>query len=315
MKAGGFIGCLGMFIFCFWETSLGWAQGRSPLAGLVRIQALSADPAATPEEGTAFVVQRDSQAVYIATAYHVVAGAVAIRAHFAVQPDALPSSARVVVLDQQLDLAILLVTPVPAGVEALPLQLDRQPGLGEKLFMIGYSLGNRGPAVRQAAMAQYQGAEFFLQTEVDEMDSGSPLIFEGGVAGWVKEKDGGYARCAAASVLAMALRGWQIPYGSTPAKFAAPAPDPRSLAVLPVSPGGVCTAQVISETGGSKRVYQGASRDSPVAGSLPEGAQVKVIDQRYSDAKLWYRIAGDGGRIKGYMTQSELVLGESCPHN
>ncbi len=194
------------------------------------------------------------------------------------------------------------------------------------LHLIGYSAGKRFPAVRQASLV-HEGADYLLQTAVEEMDSGSPLIYAGGVVGWVKLRDGAYARRSAASVLATALRGWQVPFAQAPAPAApppatagpaAPVSSPSSLisspaAAQPSSAG--CLASVVSVSGGSKQVYQGATRSSPIAGALPEGARVQVIGQRFSDAKLWYRISAGDHRLSGYMPDSDLALDRNCIAN
>lgn len=288
-------------------------QGNSAVVGMVRIEATGRNPEDGVEIGSGFIVSRNAGSAYVLTAQHVVDKAARILVYFAVTPDAAPSPAQVVAADRKLDLVALLVGSVPATAQALPLQLAREPGLGEPLLMVGYSLGKRTPAVRQAALAQHEGAEFFLQTAVDEMDSGSPLIYGNGVAGWVKEKDGGYARCAAASVLATALRGWQVPFAEAPNPAAPAAAQPVSLpSSSPSSSAAGCIATVVSATGGSKQVFQGATRSSPIAGTLPEGTRVAVVGQRFSDAKLWYRISAGDRRISGYLPDSDLALIGNC---
>lgn len=291
-----------------------FGQAQSPLAALVRIEAPGREPGSATEHGTGFVVHIGSGGAYVMTANHVVEKAGKILIYFAVAPDAPALPARKVMVDTNLDLAALLVAQVPPQAAALPIQLAKEPGLGEQLHLIGYSLGKRSPAIRQAALAQHQGAEFFLQTEVAEMDSGSPLIYQGGAVGWVKTKDGGYARCSSSSVLATALRGWQIPFTAAPLP-AAPKTDSRTGASQPAGSGGTagsCTGRVFSATGGSKQVFQGASRNSPVAGSLGEGARVLVIGQRFADAKLWYRVSSGDGGVSGYLPQTDLRLDGSC---
>lgn len=292
----------------------GGEEGRSPYLGMARIEALSAEPGARPEVGTGFLIYQGPDGGYLTTAHHVVRGAATINVYFAVAPDASPSPARILAIDADLDLAVLLAAQLPARAESLPLQLDREPGLGEWLHLIGYSVNKRSPAVRNAALAQNEGADFLLQTEVDEMDSGSPVIFEGGIAGWIKSKDGQYARGSSAAVLAKALQGWQIPFSRTAQPSAsAPAMPTSSMQVpQPAAPAFSCTARVVSEMGGSLQLYQGPSRDSPSAGSLADGTVVEILEQRFGDAGRWYRVATVGRRLSGYLPQTKLALAGNC---
>lgn len=308
-------------IFMPWPEAEGTPgeQSRSPMVGMARVEARGSEPDSRAEIGTAFLVYKSADGAYLVTANHVIENAATIFIRFAIAPDAPPSEARVVAVNEALDLAVLLASKFPPDIESLPLQLARLPSLGDPLFLIGYSVSSRSPAVRNSAMSQSEGADFLLQTQVDDMDSGSPLIFQGGIAGLVKAKDGAYARCAPSSVLAKALEGWQIPFASVPlptppAEVPPPAVPPattaQQMAQMPRAPipsnGSTCIAQVVSQTGGSQKVYQSPSGMAPTTGSLTEGTRVAVLGPQYNENKVWFRIAVSQRQIYGFLPQSNL---------
>ena len=77
-------------------------------------------PESRAEIGTAFLVYKSADGAYLVTANHVIENAASILIRFAIAPDAPPSEARVVVVNEDLDLAVLLASRFPPDVESLP---------------------------------------------------------------------------------------------------------------------------------------------------------------------------------------------------
>ena len=131
--------------------------------------------------GTGFLIGKS----IVVTASHVVAGRQSIHVH--IGSDAGARAARIVATDEANDLAVLRIAPPTPG-PALPLILDRQPAIGTRVYVLGFSfsevLGGKLQIVGGlvSSTSGPGGDPRFLQLDagVNPGMSGGPVVDEHG---------------------------------------------------------------------------------------------------------------------------------------
>ena len=156
-------------------------------SGVVKITAKP--PSGTTNIGTGFIVRLESNAAYIVTAAHVVAGdpnpkvEFFTKQHVQFPAEVLPGAEGG---DDVGGLALLLVKGkenLPSGIGALPLASTSL--MLEDMVMIGFPLGTGPWHVTKGNIGSRQGRTIYFDPRVDSGNSGGPIIQKGKVVGVV----------------------------------------------------------------------------------------------------------------------------------
>ena len=156
-------------------------------SGVVKITAKPSS--GTTKSGTGFIVRLESNAAYIVTAAHVVAGdpnpkvEFFTKQHVQFPAEALPGAEGG---DDVGGLALLLVKGkenLPSGIGALPLASTSLRL--EDMVMIGFPLGAGPWHVTKGNIGSRQGRTIYFDPRVDSGNSGGPIIQRGKVVGVV----------------------------------------------------------------------------------------------------------------------------------
>lgn len=188
-----------------------WAHNNDDLKrGVVKITAQGEGQ--QPKVGTGVVVRLDKDAAYIVTAAHVVEGDPKPTVTFSSQPPQ-PVVAQVVGIEggDPHGLAALRVAgPVPDGVVALPLDRTTKIAGGEVLTFIGFPRTLPPWTVSTGTTSGLKGPTLAFQGLIEEGHSGGPLLLNEQVIGIVSETRERLGYAVPASIVAVALAGWQI---------------------------------------------------------------------------------------------------------
>ena len=156
-------------------------------SGVVKITAKP--PQGTTNVGTGFIVRLESNAAYIVTAAHVVAGdpnpkvEFFTKQHVQFPAEVLPGAEGG---DDVGGLALLLVKGkenLPSGIGSLPLASTSL--MLEDMVMIGFPLGTGPWHVTKGNIGSRQGRTIYFDPRVDSGNSGGPIIQKGKVVGVV----------------------------------------------------------------------------------------------------------------------------------
>ena len=175
--------CLILLIGFAQEESVGAQDVARLQAGVVRVS--SARP------GTGFIVHLESDAAYILTAAHVVAGdpnpkvEFFTNKHVLVPAEILPGAEGG---DEMRGLALLVVRGkknLPTGVTALPLDRTRSFSAGDEIIVVGFPRSAGPWHVIKGNIGSSQASDIFFSPSVDTGNSGGPIIRQGKVIGIV----------------------------------------------------------------------------------------------------------------------------------
>ena len=151
-------------------------------SGVVKITAKP--PSGIANVGTGFIVRLETNAAYIVTAAHVVAGDAQPRVEFFTKRN-MPVTAEVLGLegdDEVRGLALVVVRGsenLPRGLTVLPLAATASLKGGEDVIVIGFPR-NAGPwALIKGNISSRQGRDIYFSPSVDSGHSGGP-VFQGG---------------------------------------------------------------------------------------------------------------------------------------
>jgi formylglycine-generating enzyme required for sulfatase activity len=156
-------------------------------SGVVKITAKP--PSGTTSIGTGFIVRLETNAAYIVTAAHVIAGdpnpkvEFFTKQHVQFPAEVLPGAEGG---DDVGGLALLLVKGkenLPSGIGALPLASTSL--MLEDMVMIGFPLGAGPWHVTKGNIGSRQGRTIYFDPRVDSGNSGGPIIQKGKVVGVV----------------------------------------------------------------------------------------------------------------------------------
>jgi formylglycine-generating enzyme required for sulfatase activity len=157
-------------------------------SGVVKITAKP--PSGTPNAGTGFIVRLESNAAYIVTAAHVVAGDAHPKVEFFTKWN-IPVTAEVLGLEGDDELRGLALVAVrgtenlPKGITALSLAVTTRLSGGEDILVIGFP-GNAGPwALIKGNISSRQGRDIYFSPSVDSGHSGGPVLHSGNVVAMV----------------------------------------------------------------------------------------------------------------------------------
>lgn len=172
--------------------------------------------------GTGFVVQASGDAIYIATASHVVEGDKKPKVAFHAEPNS-DVEAQVVKIESgdPKGLALLVVRNnakrLLRDVRVLQFSSANDLVAGDAVTAIGFPQGGGGWAVVPATVASREGRDLVLSGNVAEGNSGGPIIKDGSVVGLVTGTQGQYARATPAVIVRFTMEGWGVKPGTAAA--------------------------------------------------------------------------------------------------
>ena len=153
-------------------------------SGVVKI--IAKPPQGTTNVGTGFIVRLETNAAYIVTAAHVVAGDAHPKVEFFTKRN-MPVTVEVLGLegdDEVRGLALVVVRGMenlPKGIMALSLAATARLSGGEDILVIGFPR-NAGPwALIKGNISSRQGRDIFFSPSVDSGHSGGPVFHSGKV--------------------------------------------------------------------------------------------------------------------------------------
>jgi len=219
-------------------------------AGVVRI---TATPSGEPQKvGTGFIVRLERDVVYIVTAAHVVSGDAQPKVQFFTQPDV---SAQATVKhseggDEVTGLALLVVRGkdnLPSGLTALTLTSAPRMAGNDEIILIGHPRGAGDWVILRGSIASRQGRYVIVDANIDEGNSGGPIIQNGEVVGVV----GGvtrYGRGVTSGSVREYLEGHGINIQEAPAAVAKVQPTP-SIPITPEKPVAAPSREITGKDG------------------------------------------------------------------
>jgi formylglycine-generating enzyme required for sulfatase activity len=259
-----------------------WAQGNDDLKhGVVKIAAQGEGQ--QPKFGTGFVVRVDKDAAYIVTAAHVVEGDPKPTVTFFSTPQQ-PLMAQIVGIeggDPQGLAALRVAGPIPDGVVALPLDLTTKVVGGEAVTFIGFPRTLPPWTVSTGSLSGMKGPTLTFQALVEEGHSGGPLLLNGQVIGVVSETRGWQGYAVPASIVAVALAGWQIEPRASDSMMAQEKIGADGVPMVLIRSGRIPTKLVEVYIGGRAEEVQGPARFVYLADDLYVDKKL-VTNARYS---------------------------------
>jgi len=205
---------LGTCVFFFCPSVYGLANDVQGLKdGVVKI---TAHVNGQSKVGTGVVIRQEADAVFIATASHVIEGDPKPNVQFYSQPSRLVS-ATVVGMEggDPRGLAVLVVREdLPDTLRVLPLNSNLNIESGEPLTVIGFPRRAGAPwAVTEGELVGRKGSDLVFSGVIDEGNSGGPLLKDHQVIGIVTESSPPFAYAAPAVLAQYALESWGIRFG------------------------------------------------------------------------------------------------------
>lgn len=140
--------------------------------------------------GTGFIVKLDSEIVYIMTAAHVISGDSQPKVQFFSRQE-VPVRAQVKHAeggDNETGMALLTVRGkenVPTGLAALPLATATRVSDGDDIMVVGHPRGAGDWAILKGSIAARQGRYLTVDANIDEGNSGGPIMHSGQVVGLI----------------------------------------------------------------------------------------------------------------------------------
>ena len=170
------------------DATLAQAQSIEEIKkGVVKI---TAQVDGTTKVGTGFIVKSDSEIVYIMTVAHVISGDSQPKVQFFSRQE-VPVRAQVKHAeggDGETGMALLVVRGkdnVPAGRATLPLATVARVSGGEDIMVIGHPRGAGDWAIIKGSIAARQGRYLTVDANIDEGNSGGPIMHSGQVVGLI----------------------------------------------------------------------------------------------------------------------------------
>jgi formylglycine-generating enzyme required for sulfatase activity len=206
-------------------------------AGVVRITATP--PGENQKVGTGFIVRLERDVVYIVTASHVVSGDAQPKVQFFAQRDVYTQATvrHSEGADDVTGLALLVVRgrdKLPSGLTVLTLASGTHVLGNEEIMLIGHPSGAGDWVILNGNIASRQGRYLIVDANIDEGNSGGPIIQSGEVVGLVGAVTR-YGRGVTSSSIREYLEGHGINIKEAPAAVAKVQPTP-SIPIKPEKP-------------------------------------------------------------------------------
>ena len=203
-------------IIAVWSMLIGaasYAQDIDALrAGVVKISSLSEGKRKT---GTGFIVKLEPSIAYIVTAAHVVEGDPAPQVEFFTRQNvSAKAEVRKIEGGDPQGLALIVVRGqenLPPGLVALKLSALVQLRAGaDQVTAIGFPSGVASWGVLRVNVVSLEGRNIVLSKDLEEGNSGGPVIKDNQVVGLVMGLNQGFGLAVPASILRTVLTNWGL---------------------------------------------------------------------------------------------------------
>ena len=190
-----------------------YAQDIEPLrAGVVKISAVAEGKRKT---GAGFIVKLETNIAYIVTAAHVVEGDAAPQVEFFTRQNVFAKSeVRKVEGSELQGLALIVVRGkenLPAGLVALKLApANLLKGGGDAVAAFGFPSGVASWGVSRVNVVSLEGRDIVLSKDLEEGNSGGPVIKDGQVVGLVVGLNQGFGLALPVSIVQTVLTNWGV---------------------------------------------------------------------------------------------------------
>lgn len=202
-------GALGCIITGLVLQGIALAQDVDTLrSGVVKIVAIEEGKQKT---GTGFVVQHAPGNMLIVTTSHVIKGDKFPKVEFYTLRNTW-IDAEVLHNDERREIALLRIldrASAPSNVKVFSLSSSRDVKDNEELVAIGFPRGGGPWAAVRVTLASRQGIDLTLDGNIDEGNSGGPVLKQDKIVGLVTDADR-FGRAVPAEIVTMVLEGWGI---------------------------------------------------------------------------------------------------------
>ncbi len=237
MKLGWFGAIIAVWSMLFGAAS--YAQDIDALrAGVVKISSLSEGKRKT---GTGFIVKLEPGIAYIITAAHVVEGDPAPQVEFFTRQN-LSAKAEVRKIEggDPQGLALIVVRGqenLPPGLVSLKLSASVQLKAGaDQVTAIGFPSGVASWGVLRVNVVSLEGRNIVLSKDLEEGNSGGPVIKDNQVVGMVIGLNQGFGLAVPASILRTVLTNWGLAFPTDTRADVAPRPPEKAATDGPIAP-------------------------------------------------------------------------------
>lgn len=204
-----------LVLLIFHTVNVAADEPKHLLLGVVKIT--SSPPEESAKVGTGFIVRLESDAAYIVTAAHVIAGDMQPQVEFftkrnvSVPAEVLGAEGG----DEVRGLALLVVRgreKLPPGLTAMPVAPGVRLSGGEEIIIIGFPRGAGPWAIIRGSIVSRRGRDIDFAAALDEGNSGGPILKANQVVGMVAGLGRSYGR----GVPAMSVYDFLDGFGITP---------------------------------------------------------------------------------------------------
>ena len=210
-------------------------------AGVVKISSVSEGKRKT---GAGFIVKLEPNIAYIVTAAHVVEGDPAPQVEFFTRQN-VPVKAEVRKIEggDLQGLALMVVRGaenLPPGLVSLKLGTSALlKGGGDQVSAIGFPSGVASWGVLRVNVVSLEGRNIVLSKDLEEGNSGGPVIKDNQVVGLVMGLNQGFGLAVPASIVRTVLTNWGVTLPAEPLAAVAPQQPAKDATVAPAPPSGV----------------------------------------------------------------------------
>lgn len=187
--------------------------------------------------GTGFIIKQDAKATYIVTAAHVVSGDKFPQVAFFSERHSL-IEAEVLQNDLRYDISLLKVrdpSQVPADGVTLMFSVKDNVKDSDALITIGFPPGIEWARI-PVTLVSRQGADLILDRNLDEGNSGGPVLKNGRIVGLVTQSDNQFGRAIPEQFITTVLAGWGITLTQREVANGPTTAKPATAARLPIEP-------------------------------------------------------------------------------
>ena len=207
-------------------------------AGVVKISSLAEGKRKT---GAGFIVKLEPGAAYVVTAAHVVEGDPAPQVEFFTRQNvSIKAEVRKIEGGDLQGLALLVVRGqenLPPGLLALKLGAAVQlKSGGDQVAAIGFPSGVASWGVLRVNVVSLEGRNIVLSKDLEEGNSGGPVIKDNQVVGLVMGLNQGFGLAVPASIVRTVLTNWGVTLPSEPSAGTTPQPPDKGTVDIPKPP-------------------------------------------------------------------------------
>ena len=207
-------------------------------AGVVKISSLSEGKRKT---GTGFIVKLEPNIAYIVTAAHVVEGDPAPQVEFFTRQNvSAKAEVRKIEGGDPQGLALIVVRGqenLPPGLVSLKLSASVQlKAGGDQVSAIGFPSGVASWGVLRVNVVSLEGRNIVLSKDLEEGNSGGPVIKDNQVVGLVMGLNQGFGLAVPASILRTVLTNWGLALPSDSPAGVVPQPPVKAGTDVPSAP-------------------------------------------------------------------------------